>query len=304
MHESILTYRRSLFAWWALAVSLLSIAIYWSQSTGSQVPNGGTWQGYLLGGLATFIIIILTLLGIRKRSYKTKPLSLNKWGSVQAWTSAHVYLGVVVLLVATLHCAAQFGWNVHTLAYGLMVLVIVSGLFGLYVYLRYPSLLSHNRAGRTDKDIFAELNQLNEKGREIGQQSNPLVAQIVDSCIARTAIGGSRLAQLLGIDRSKVLMPSVKKDYTSQLQLIDNQDQQAVIDYVAYNIPRTRKKQEASFLQELLTILCRRQAILRQLRRDIQLRAGLKMWLLFHIPLTIGLLVSLAIHIVSVFFFW
>jgi hypothetical protein len=304
MHESILTYRRSLFAWWALGLSLLSIVIYWSQSAGSQVPNGGTWQGYVLGGLATFIIIILTVLGIRKRSYQNHALSLNNWGSVQAWTSAHVYLGLIVLLIATLHCAAQFGWNVHTLAYGLMFLVIVSGFFGLYAYLRYPQLLSQNRAGRTDKDIFAELNQLNEKSRDLGQQCNPLVAQVVDSCIARTAIGGSKWMQLMGSDKSTALMPSAKNNYNEKPLLTTNKNQQAVIDYVAYCIPRTRKKQEASLLQELLTLLSRRQTILRQLRRDIQLRAGLKIWLLFHIPLTIGLLVSLAIHIISVFFFW
>ncbi len=110
--------------------------------------------------------------------------------------------------------------------------------------------------------------------------------------------------QLLGSDKSTALMPSAKTNYTEKPVLTHNKNQQAVIDYVAYCIPRSRKKQEASLLQELLAVLSRRQTILRQLRRDIQLRAGLKIWLLFHIPLTIALLVSLAIHIVSVFFFW
>ena len=54
--------------------------------------------------------------------------------SLKAWVSAHVYLGLAVMVVATLHSGFQFGWNIHTRAYGLMVLVVVSGLCGITVY--------------------------------------------------------------------------------------------------------------------------------------------------------------------------
>jgi len=49
-----------------------------------------------------------------------------------------VYLGASLLVIATLHAAFQVGWNVHTLAYALMVVVILSGFYGVYAYLRYP----------------------------------------------------------------------------------------------------------------------------------------------------------------------
>ena len=32
----------------------------------------------------------------------------------------------------------QVGWNLHTLAYVLMIVVIASGFFGLYSYLNNP----------------------------------------------------------------------------------------------------------------------------------------------------------------------
>jgi hypothetical protein len=39
-------------------------------------------------------------------------------------------------------------------------------------------------------------------------------------------------------------------------------------------------------------------------RRDVQFRAWLNVWLLIHVPATVGLLVALAIHVFTVFFYW
>jgi hypothetical protein len=55
-----------------------------------------------------------------------------------------VYLGLTVLLLATLHCAFEFGWNIHTYAYALLVTVVVSGITGVYAYLKCPKLLTKN----------------------------------------------------------------------------------------------------------------------------------------------------------------
>jgi hypothetical protein len=57
-------------------------------------------------------------------------------------------------------------------------------------------------------------------------------------------------------------------------------------------------------LQQLIVLLCRRQAVLRRIRRDIRLRGWLKIWLYFHIPVTFALLVALVVHIVSTFVYW
>ena len=52
------------------------------------------------------------------------------------------------LIIATLHAGFQVGWNLHTLAYVLMVIVIFSGFFGLYNYLQSSGpLISKNREG-------------------------------------------------------------------------------------------------------------------------------------------------------------
>jgi hypothetical protein len=218
---------------------------------------------------------------------------------VQGWTSAHVYLGAALLIIATLHCGLQFGWNVHTLAYALMCIVIFSGFFGLYSYINHPQLISKNREGGARSQLFAELFELDREARSLTQKCAPAVAIAVDTSIERTAIGGGVYAQLFGKDQSFFV-----REAGTTSALAANIDQQAVVDFVAERLPRAEKGAEAANLQQLIVLLCRRQAVVRRIRRDIRLRAWLKIWLYFHIPMTVALLVAVVLHIVVTFLYW
>ena len=147
MHESFLTYQRGRYFYIALALIIISIVVYVVDSPLAS-PNGGTWLGYTLGTIGALIIVWLILFGARKRSYTSTV------GTLKGWLSAHVYLGTSLLIVATLHSGFQVGWNVHTLAYILMIIVILSGFVGIYFYIRYPSLVAGNRSGQTREQIF------------------------------------------------------------------------------------------------------------------------------------------------------
>jgi hypothetical protein len=272
------------------------VVIYATQG-GRQQPGGGTWQGYVLGTLGALLIVWLTLLGVRKRRYR------SNLGSVQGWTSAHVWLGLALVLVATLHCAGRFGWNVHTLAYALMCAVILSGIFGLYVYLATPRQLAANSDGRSRAALFAELFDLDRKGRELAKVCDPGVNVAVKSSIERTAIGGGVWRQLLAVDHSLFMRADSVAD-AGAAALVSNADQKGVIDQVAQRVPQAAKRAEAGNLQALIVVLCRRQAVLRRIRRDIQLQGWLRLWLYIHVPLTFALLAALIVHIMSTFMYW
>ncbi len=296
IHENILRYRGSRYAWWALGLCLGSALLYATQGA-REKPGGGTWQGYVLGSIGALLILWLALLGIRKRRYA------STLGSVQGWTSAHVWLGLSLVVVATLHCAVRFGWNVHTLAYALMCMVIISGVFGVYVYLSNPRQIAGNTGGRPRAALFAELFELDRKGRELARLCDPAVNVAVKSSIERTRIGGGVYAQLMGADRS-LFMRADPGNAAAGATVIANRDQQAVIDEVARRVPQAAKRAEAANLQALIVLLCRRQAVLRRIRRDIRLHGWLRLWLYLHVPLTMATIAALIVHILTSFMYW
>lgn len=292
MHTNLLAWRRHRYGKWAAALGLAAIALYLSQGgDAAQPPNGGTWQGYVLGTIGALLIVWLSLLGIRKRRYS------STLGTVQGWTSAHVYLGAVLLVVATLHSAAQVGWNVHTLAYVLMCLVIVSGFYGLYVYLHLPTALAGNNAGRDRDAWLEELAELDDSIRDTVEACDAQLQGMALSALELTRLGGSVRQQLGARDESRIEVPGESKSRP-------NSEQAVILEALSRRIPDARKQSEAQVLNELLGLFGRRQVILRLLRRDIQLKGLLKVWLFVHVPLTVGLLAALVVHILSVFIYW
>jgi hypothetical protein len=292
MRVSLLGWRQRRYLKAALLLAAASTLLYASQGTSSaQPPNGGTWQGYVLGITGAILIVWLALLGVRKRRYS------SNLGTVQGWTSAHVYLGTALLLVATLHCAAQFGWNVHTLAYGLMCLVIFSGFYGLYVYMHLPGRISANK-GEKNPDLWhEELSELDEQIRSVSRGCDADLQAHALSALDLTHLGGSIVQQLTARDRSQITT-------FGGGSFVNNAEQQIIIETLVKRIPDARRRSEAEVLNQLLALFGRRQVILHILRKDVQLRGWVKIWLYFHIPTTVALIVALSIHVFSVLIYW
>lgn len=295
MHQSFLSYRRKRYLWIALALCVLSIAAYWLHQPRSS-PNGGTWLGYTLGTIGAVLILWLTALGIRKRSYK------SRLGTVQGWVSAHVYLGLALIVVVTLHTGFQFGWNVHTLAYGLMILVIVSGLIGISAYLRLPTEMSANRASLTREQMWAELGDLDQRSLRVAAK---LPAEFRDAAASnrdRTRVGGSVWTVLAGLDHSQVLLPIGAGG--GGVLLRANPDQSRVLEWLAAEQARSNDGDRTRAVGELISLVSARRVLLKRLRRDAQIRGWLEVWLYIHVPASLGLLGALIAHVVSVFFYW
>ncbi|NND66837.1 MAG: hypothetical protein HKN19_04540 [Halioglobus sp.] len=290
MHESLLSWQRFRYLYIALALTGASIVLYITQGGNSaQPPNGGTWQGYTLGTIGALLIVWLSLLGVRKRQYSSNV------GSVQSWASAHVYLGIALIVVATLHCAAQFGMNVHTLAYVLMCLVIATGIYGLYVYMHLPRALARNHAGRDANSWMKELADVDDGIRDAAGNVDANLQSMALSALDHTRLGGGVFAQIFAQDRCRVQTDS---------GFVSNSGQQVLIDELSRRIPDARVVRESDTLNELMALFGRRQVILHLLRKDVQYRALLKIWLYFHVPLTMALLVALTVHIIVVFLYW
>lgn len=292
MHTGILEYRRARWLKLSLLLVVAAVALYVTQDAG-RPPNGGTWQGYTLGGVGATLIVWLSLLGIRKRRYRSTV------GTVAGWTSAHVYLGAGVIVVATLHSAAQLGWNIHSLAYVLVCLVVASGFVGIYLYASIPRKSLENRDGRSREELLAELGELDERGRQLASLCGSDIAVAAQSAIRRTEVGGGVLSQLRRRDRSSMNVAT-----EGEPRFVENRDQRRVLELIAERVPAATRESEVRALQELLSVMGRRQSVVRRIARDVQLDALLRIWLYIHVPLTVVLLFALTIHVLSVFLYW
>jgi hypothetical protein len=238
---------------------------------------GGTWLGYTLGTIGAAIIFFLLWFGVRKRQYKSSAADLK------SWLSAHVYLGILLIIVVTLHTGFELGWNIHTLAYALMMIVILSGFYGVYAYLRLPGIMTEKMGEETLESLFMKIADLDREARRIAMQLPDQINQVVLDAAQKTRIGGGFLQQLSGRQRNCPTASALEKIQSLGSQLKDEQ---------------------AKANRELYFVTLKKQALLTQAREDVMLRAKLEIWLYFHVPLSIALLAALIAHIVSVFFYW
>jgi len=209
----------------------------------------------------------LTALGVRKRSYS------SSLGTLRGWTSAHIYLGLALIVVATLHTGFQFGWNLHTLCYVLMMIVIGSGIFGMVVYLRYPQLMSSNRAGTKPDVLLEEINDLDQRSLRVANEMPRRVGDVLRSNREGTRIGGSTRAILGGLDLSTINLPSAG----GSSQQVANPEQAALLDWLADELARSTDGELTKRIGDLLSVIATRRNQLRRLRRDAQIRGWLDM---------------------------
>jgi len=301
LYQSILSYSGKRYLWASLALTVFALAIF-ALPHAVESRNGGTWQGYTLGTIATMLIVWLLWLGIRKRQYK------NSVGSYQGWVSAHVYLGISVAFIASFHSAFQLGMNIHSLAYVLLLTVVLSGVWGLWAYLSLPERTSKVRNGLSRDACFTALSALDEQILGLAQQCKADVAKACESAVVRTVIGGSARDILWGIDRSVVELQlssdSKPNGAESNDGFISNAGQKPLIDWLANRLSTSLGGKETESLQQLLSLFAQRRVYVQRLREDIRLHAWLKFWLYLHVPMSLGLLVALIAHILSVFLYW
>jgi len=266
-HEGFLRHKSFRWAKLALLLCALAIALY----AFVDVPGrhyGGTAPGYLLGTLSLLLILWLTLLGIRKRA-----MTRGRW-SLKGWTSAHVWLGLSLAVFATLHTGFRFGADVHSLAWALMLLVILSGLYGVAVYAALPAALSDSRAEMTKPQMVDALAKLDAQLEAAAQPLAQREAALVARAISEDPFAAGLARRLSG---SAARSPTLRA------------------------LAGLRGSPDAG---ALFPILERKAATLAQIRRHLRIRALLEVWLYVHVPLTFALIAALAAHILSVFFYW
>jgi hypothetical protein len=273
-HRTFLEFARYRYLKLAVFVAIACALAYgwWRYPLGHY---GGTPLGYTLGTIGAVLILWLMWFGIQKRRYRA---TMN----LRGWLSAHVYLGTSLIVVATLHSGFQVGWNVHTLAYVLMLVVIISGFFGVFAYLRFPRLMTENLAEDTLESVSLKIADIDREARRLALGMPDEVNSAVLNSVQGTKIGGGVLAQL---------REHVANCPTSQAV--------KVVQSYAANV----KGDPAQRQQSLYALMLRKERLVGRARADVRYKAIMDIWLYFHVPCSLALVAALTAHIIAVFFY-
>jgi hypothetical protein len=257
--------------WITVGTLLLSLVVYVINEPAAG-RSGGSALGYTYGVIAMIAIVWLMVYGLRKRSYR------SSLGTVQGWLAAHVWIGIGLLFFVPLHSAFSFGLNVHTAAYACMALTIITGIWGVANYATLSGKIQAHRGGVKDEGLIEQIDALTER-------------------IEKLCSGKSErfLALFNRFDFS--FRPGVRA--LLRMYSIPMVEQRAVTEMLTA-IPEMEREDAIT----MVGTLDQRADLVRVVIEQSRIKALLKLWLYFHVPISVALCVTLAIHILSVFFLW
>ncbi len=275
--ESVLFYdgsRYLIMAALAGAALLGSYAYYASDTT----PSGGTVGGLIYGSLGLAAILVLMFMGIRKRSYA------SHLGTVQGWVSAHIYLGLLTLLVIPMHAGFHFGWDVHTLAFVLLVVVVLSGLGGLMLYLTVPPMLTKYESGMLPDKIESELNRIVGEMKPLASGKTGLFQRFYFEEAWRAFTTKPQGWRLLFAN------PKPSSPLNARVQ------------YLNRILPQIPASQHEDFSQFSALVL-QKSEMESYLAGQMRLKNALQAWLYMHVPVSIAMVAAVIVHLLVVFYY-
>jgi hypothetical protein len=287
-HTSFLAYDNYRYLKWAIAAVVVAILLYWLVPPYGARYGGGI-AGYTLGTVSALLVLWLTWYGYKKRSYNSRLAHhhdragnpVEDPSRLARRLSAHVYFGCAVLIIATLHTGFNFHWNVHTLGYALLCVVVFSGIFGISAYARYPRRMTENRENATTAQMLNRIAGIDAELRHGAMSLDDATAAVVERAVEITAVGGSMRRQLSG--------------------RYPNCTTAAAIAYMDRQSATIAQEDRATWRQVRLK-LEEKGAVLTRLRRDVRYKAVMESWLYLHVPLTFMLIAVLVAHLVAIFF--
>lgn len=291
-------------------LSLVSIFLYVVHDPVGP-PSGNSWLGYSLGTVGGFIILWLLWFGVRKRTY------INNRFSLVQWLSGHVWLGTSLLILATLHCGFQFDPNMHTVFYIVMVLTVLSGMVGVYFYIKVPATISMNLAKASSVQMHEDFDQIAREALGVAREIDPDVHELILFAVDRLFLGhrlptrkghqelekvGASLLSRRGLTMTTASVQSPVKvglenpAGTETKSLEANRLHAFVIDLCFDRSPGEKLQKLLDLINSLVDRLIR-------LEKDRVANRRIRIWLLFHVPLSLATVIGLFVHIVSVFYY-
>ena len=276
-------------------------------------PGGSSAVGLALGTAAAAIILFEFLLWPRKK--------LRAWrlGRTQIWLRAHIWLGLLSAPLAVLHSGFQLGGALSTTLAVLLALVIASGVFGLVVQQIVPRMMLeqtpaetiYSQIGHVSAQLLAEATELVAAACEgsTGDSLSPF-APAANAVAAIRSVGSvqGRVWQAVSLAAPLADPAPLRSAFADEIEpfLREGARAHSALRYplqagAYFDRLKSRLGPAAHGLVDTLADLCaqRRQFIL-----QARLQAWLHGWLWIHLPLSVALVVLLAVHVFFAVKYW
>jgi hypothetical protein len=240
------------------ACVLAAIAYAWYAAGSPAGPRGGSAAGLIFGIAGYALMLYAGLLGARKK------VPTWRLGRAKTWMRGHLWLGLLSFPLILFH--AGFAWRgpLTAVLMLLLVIVIVSGIFGAALQHFLPRIMTAQVPLET---IFEEIPhvraQLREEAEQLVESVGEMEAEHEDKArfgeIYRTRI--SPFLEHPPAEMFRSIRGAVSPDFFGVLDDLES--------------------------------ICEEQ---RQLNRQTRLYHWLHAWLLVHVPLSIALLVLGGVH--------
>ena len=156
--------------WCVLVVLLFALALGWFTVAAwgqPDWPSGSSWPGLTFGTLGGLIILFEGFLWVRKRF-----LRVWRIGRTQTWLRAHIWLGLLTGPLLLLHSGFRWGGTLSTMLSLLLILVIVSGIWGVVLQNTLPRMMLMEIPAET---IYSQMDYL---AAEMAEDARRLVRAV------------------------------------------------------------------------------------------------------------------------------
>ena len=224
-------------------------------------PSGPVGQTFGITGAALMLMPFLYM--VRKRA-----TWLKRAGNLRTWLEVHLFCGVVGPVLVTFHTSFKFN-GIVSAAYWSMVVVVLSGFVGRYLYVRIPRSIRGIELTRAELDARAD-----EIKAELADSTQPasIVARVKAFERAAVPDGRPSLTDLLfgevGIARRR--------------RALDRELESA-------GVPLEQR-------DEIVRLTAARSTLLRRIAHLQRTKKLFALWHVFHLPLVYLLVVIVTAH--------
>jgi hypothetical protein len=264
-------FRRQFFLGMFALIAATSAALWAHRLFHHALPDYAFFTGWILFAA----MFVLTFFNARKK------LPFLPLGKAETWLQIHIYLGffTVVRFLIHLDFRAPRGWFEITLAC-LFAFVSASGVLGLFFSRTLPRRLAM-------------------RGGEVIYEKIPALRHALKTEAENLALGMDAKSPAVAEFYTKRLAPFFDGPKDFWMHLVESRRMVNSLTAELGDLRRFAGETERATFEKLSALVRQKDGL--DYHRALQL--ALKLWLFVHIPLTYGLLIFTALHIVLVFGF-